>query len=540
MTELKKKEEKICHTIEFPIKSVEGYQHPRDAFDKNFHYLQIIHNACVKEANRRLELLFRDKQYKVAKQKYARYSKEIEAQNNLIKAKNEQIKKADKERAKALKEEIAECKERLKAVEEKRKATTVVMKEKTAQYDLKGSYFLGKWVKTIQKKYKNYITSMQAAAEAQRVWVGVEKVLYKNGEKIHYKKYNEMNSVTQSTDDNGVVFDIETGNGRWGLKDTGKRFHVDIDWDDEYTTESIVGNKLKYCEIKRRMFKSGYRYYLVLVLTGPAPKTISDLERKEKQEGNVGVRINLTNVSYVTDESVSKVNLAKEADKYEKEIAALQRGIDRSIRLSNPDNFNADGTAKKGKREWYYSKRVKTDRRKISELNRKKSDYVKISHNTQINEIIKKAENIQYQIVDVQKAARKKKKTERNNYPSPVTNKKGETKMVYKFKKKRKQGKTVGTYAPAGFAVELENHAKKYGIPVTKISDKQLNVYQYDANTNKEFSEVNVSKYRNIGEVSVNRDVAAAFVIKNIDADSKEINIKEPEIKKLEEAVKRG
>ena len=47
---------------------------------------------------------------------------------------------------------------------------------------------------------------------------------------------------------------------------------------------------------------------------------------------------------------VEKVKTSPSIENRAKEIRRLQRAMDRSKRASNPDNFNADGTIKKGVR----------------------------------------------------------------------------------------------------------------------------------------------------------------------------------------------
>ena len=45
--------------------------------------------------------------------------------------------------------------------------------------------------------------------------------------------------------------------------------------------------------------------------------------------------------------------------------------MERSRRNSNPAYFREDGTIKKGKKNWVYSKRYKKLKRKLKELHRK-------------------------------------------------------------------------------------------------------------------------------------------------------------------------
>ena len=56
---------------------------------------------------------------------------------------------------------------------------------------------------------------------------------------------------------------------------------------------------------------------------------------------------------------------------YKEEKALLQQAMDRSRRATNPDNYNADGTIKSGKKKWHYSKRYNKLMLQLKELQRK-------------------------------------------------------------------------------------------------------------------------------------------------------------------------
>lgn len=100
------------HILEIPIAHVDGFPHPRDAFNTPFHILWKIHNIAVAEAQRRLDRLFRDREYWY-----------------LIRC----LKKAES------KDEKKAIAERLTALREK--------------YNLAGSYCLQKYVAVQQHRY---------------------------------------------------------------------------------------------------------------------------------------------------------------------------------------------------------------------------------------------------------------------------------------------------------------------------------------------------------------------------------------------------
>ena len=105
---------------------------------------------------------------------------------------------------------------------------------------------------------------------------------------------------------------------------------------DPYVVES-VGHQLKYGELVRLPFKSGWRYYINLYLDGDAPK--------------------------------------------KKEIARQQRRVDQEKRALNPDHYDADGRVIKGKHDWVISNNCRRHQRRIRELYRKKSASTECSHN---------------------------------------------------------------------------------------------------------------------------------------------------------------
>ena len=63
---------------------------------------------------------------------------------------------------------------------------------------------LCKFVSKEQKKFKNYINSHQAQAEAEAVYKGVEKVLFEDGRHLHYRRYNSFDCIKQKCAATGV------------------------------------------------------------------------------------------------------------------------------------------------------------------------------------------------------------------------------------------------------------------------------------------------------------------------------------------------
>jgi len=85
--------------------------------------------------------------------------------------------------------------------------------------------------------------------------------------------------------------------------------------------------------------------------------------------GSVGVDLGI-NYLVVTSDGQFKKN-PKSYYAHQANLARLQRMIDRQRRANNPDNYNEDGTAKKGRREWAMSNRMKQTDQAIKRLHHK-------------------------------------------------------------------------------------------------------------------------------------------------------------------------
>ena len=146
-------------------------------------------------------------------------------------------------------------------------------------------------------------------------------------------------------------------------------------------------------------------------------------------------------------------------------IQKLQRQIDISTRATNPSLYDETGKVIKGsKGKFKYSKHCKYLKRKLRMLYAKKRDYTKCMHNQLANKIIEKADCIKIEDMDFKRLAKRSKKTERSDNPSIVNGKE-----VYKFKKKKRFGKSITDRSPGLFIKTLEEKANRYNVKFKKI-----------------------------------------------------------------------
>ena len=88
-------------------------------------------------------------------------------------------------------------------------------------------------------------------------------------------------------------------------------------------------------------------------------------------KGTIGADIGTQTVAYTSDTEVGLKNLSERGNSIqtsERKERLLYRAMDRSRRAANPQNYNDDGTIKKGRKTWKYSNHYKKLKSKHAEL----------------------------------------------------------------------------------------------------------------------------------------------------------------------------
>ena len=110
------------------------------------------------------------------------------------------------------------------------------------------------YIKVCAKQYRKSVSSQQVQKEATRVYAGVEKVLYRDGKTLHFKKCRDITTISGKTNTNGVKFNKETMSIDWlGLHIECKIPHRNSKRDKaklDYITKAL-NSDISYCEIKR-------------------------------------------------------------------------------------------------------------------------------------------------------------------------------------------------------------------------------------------------------------------------------------------------
>lgn len=244
----------------------------------------------------------------------------------------------------------------------------------------------------IGKKYS--IDAVFALTKAEDIWRGIEKCLYNNGKTIHFSKYGELpcirakqinRGISMSVKDNGLKFKLKGNVFGIQVKD---RFQTDeVCAVLEYLSRSeIINDKAinkfldkAYCidtyrpcyaTLVPKFIRGKYRVYLHLTIEGKAKPKYDRFgnPRHKFGKGIIGADIGTQTVAYTSNTEVGLKNLSECGNSIqtsERRERLLYRAMDRSRRATDPQNYNDDGTVKKGRKTWKYSNHYK----KLNTLN---------------------------------------------------------------------------------------------------------------------------------------------------------------------------
>ena len=349
----------------------------------------------------------------------------------------------------------------------------------------------------------------------------MEDCLFGDGREIHFKPFWKFNTIGGKSNLNGakvMALEDQDGSETWVVSWIGLTLECKFpkkQADREYLLESL-DHEVKYCMVKRRQFGSGWKYYAGIVLDGSAPVKL------EAGDGDGGLDPGVSMMAAVTDGGCFLEELAPKAAEYEKKIAGIQRRMDASKRAANPERFNADGTYKKGsKGKWKLTERYKQLQRQLRTLYRKKSEYTLHSHRETCSRLLKAAKHFFVEKMDYAALLKRSKNTERQETASEVKQKDGTVKMVHKYKRKKRFGKSIDGRSPSLFLDILKGKAEQCGGSYVEVNTRTYKASQYDHTTDTCTKVPLSQRSKEIGGHTVQRDLYSAFLIKHPDMELK-------------------
>ena len=238
---------------------------------------------------------------------------------------------------------------------------------------------------------------------ATRAFKAVERILFGMAKKVRFKVKSRFKSVEGKSNKQGL---------RWVNDQVvwcGLTIEPIIDWNNPVITHGL-NSPVKYCRILWRNLNGKKRWFIQLINEGfPYQKP-----QNYVATGIVGLDVNISNVAFVANYKAGLLPFADKVPTYEREIKRLQRQMQRSQRMHNPDNFEPDfdkkvgnriirkkGKVIKGKKQWIKTRNYRRIQAKKAELERRKSSYAKSQNRKLVNDILRHGNQIKTEQVSI-------------------------------------------------------------------------------------------------------------------------------------------
>ena len=271
---------------------------------------------------------------------------------------------------------------------------------------------------------------------------------------------------------------------------------------NKYQQMSLLrSEKIKYVQIVRKTIRGKKIYYLQIVYQGFPPSKVT------KGEGVVGIDPGISTVAFASPREVALIDLVpKNIAQKEKLLKDLDRKIERSQRVNNPECYDERGKIKKGARFKRPSNRQIRLRNRRRKVYRSLSEERKKIQGQLVSRIVSQASRIRIEELGVKGLQRRSRDIRIN----PKTNR--------PYSKKR-YGKAIFRAAPSALRVALETRASQLGIDIEVISPKDVKPSQYNHIT-QTFDKKSLST--RVYDLSsdypgVQRDLYSAFLIGHIE-----------------------
>lgn len=210
---------------------------------------------------------------------------------------------------------------------------------------------------------------------------------------------------------------------------SGLKLKALFDRKDKHGIEAhALSCDVKFSRLVRKNVHGKTRWFAQIVLDG----TPMHKAKNHIGPGEVGLDIGPSTVAAVSDSDAILEAFCAELEPIHDRTRTLQRGLDRSRRAVNPDNFSPDGTVMRGPKIWKVSKHYERLRARVTEANRKLAEARKRSHGRLANRVLAMGYTV---------------KTEKLSYRSL----------------QKQYGKSVSFRAPGMFVSVLDRKAKGVG-----------------------------------------------------------------------------
>ena len=423
-----------------------------------------------------------------------------------------------------------------------------------------------------------HINSIFARSKAEDVWSGVKKCLYGDGNTIHFKKYGDYPEIRAKEIKRGIsIYPVVSDNGNNSLRlhIMKSEFNLTVNKPKHNKTRSgnIVSDILEphdrfaedeanavcrylenpdvidkaavdlyektgelldtyrpcYVSLVIREIRGELRIFAHITIEGVAKTKFNKdgTRRHQYGKGFIGCDIGPQSIAYTSKEEVGLKNHAERGASIkarEQKEARILRKMDRSRRAVNPENYNADGTIRKGKKTWKKSNRYKKLHSQYRNICRIAAENRHLAINEGVNHMRALGNVFITEPQNAKKLQKRSKKTERQDKPSIIQKPDGTKQLVYKYKRKKRFGKSIKNRCPGYFQAQVKATFERTGgvyieVPVTYRAS------QYDHTCNKYIKKaLSQRMYELANGARVQRDWYSSFLMYCIGTDLQNIS----------------
>lgn len=487
-----------------------------------FHQADLLRqcgNELLGIMKRHLDQLLRTKKYRGLRKSYGKISKSIKNLQQIKKLSNVQ-------------------KQHLKDLQKDLRTISNLMNEMQKSYHVTWEYCRNT-MKTLRLKYQQ--PSIFALSRAEDIWTAVSKVLYSDGDRLHFKKRGDLPELRAKQIHRGIVGSMKNGSlgfhyGKltFPVKRKEKDFWLmdeleavvaylkDPGFHDAYAIDRMQHGEIVstyrpcYASIVCKTIRGKLRVYLHLTVEGfPFPKRTKDGVIKHPcGDGIVGCDIGTQTIAYTSDHVVGLENLAERGNSIrcvERQQRLVQRAMDRSRRAMNPDNYNADGTIRKGKKAWTKSKRYQKLQLRYRKLCRVSAENRKLAIHEQVHKMRSLGDVF---VTEVKNA----KKLQKRANPEDPMDKNG------KPKRKKRFGRSIKNRCPGYFQAKVQQLFESTGGTYIEVPP-DYRASQYDHTADDYIKKKLSQRMYNLKDgTKVQRDWYSSFLLYCIDLITKTID----------------
>ena len=374
-------------------------------------------------------------------------------------------------------------------------------------------------VTNFTKRYRKVIPSTMAQITiAQRMWGAFNKMLYGNGKTVHFIKVQDFNSF--ATDGKSGCRLKKDNHGYYLLfsnsMQKAKIYKIYLKrpetiYDEIALREAEKGN-LKLIHVLRKKVKDTYKYYCQLTIEMD-PSLLEKIDQSGNYvhtygSGQVGLNIWRNKVAAVSKNQIKYFDLAPDQENHLKRVSALSQKLEYIRRTNNPQNFNEDGTIKKGiivngrkeRLSWTLPAEYQQAKKKLFEEHRKYAETLKFYQRDLVYELLEMGD--EFILYDTSSFLTKKLDFDEENRLS-----------TKEYQKKAARRRSIAHNAPSQFLSFLDSKLLLRDLkPIERVKVKdELYWYRHD---------LGVSDKDNLSEetiiikgIPVNQTIYRAFLI---------------------------